>query len=166
MKWVKGLDSLLNKAESVLLILFLGVMVVLAFAQVVLRNVFSEGLLWGEILLRHLVLWIGFLGAALATSNERHINIDAFTRFLSPRVQKGIKVVTNVFAGFVCYLLLNAAVAFVWAEKESLNNVFGQIPAWYAEIIIPVGFGLIAFHFFVRAFVDAVDVVRGGERAA
>ncbi|MGB2867690.1 MAG: TRAP transporter small permease [Bacteroidota bacterium] len=165
MKWVKGLDSLLNKAESVLLILFLGTMIVLAFAQVVLRNVFSEGLLWGEILLRHLVLWIGFLGAALATSNDRHINIDAFTRFLAPRVRTGIKVVTNVFAGIVCYLLLKAAVAFVGAEKDSLNNVFGQIPAWYAEIIIPVGFGLLSFHFFVRALVDAMNVVRHEERA-
>lgn len=165
MNWVKRFDALLNKAESALLILLLGVMIVLAFAQVVLRNVFAEGLLWGEILLRHLVLWVGFLGAALAASNERHINIDAFTRFLAPRVQSGVKVATSIFAGVVCYLLMQASAAFVGAEREGHGNVFGQIPAWYAEMIIPVGFGLIGFHFVVRALLDGIDAVRGREQA-
>ena len=165
MKWLRDIDALFNKVESTLLIFFLSVMVVLAFVQVVLRNVFSEGLLWGEILLRHLVLWIGFLGAALATSSRRHINIDAFTRFLMPEVKIGIGVVTNLFAGVVCYFLLRASITFLQGEIDSHNKVFAQIPSWYVQIIIPAGFGLLAFHFLVRAALDASELIRGKERA-
>lgn len=154
MKLLQRIDSILNKVEGGLLITFLTLMMVLAFLQVVLRNAFSEGILWGDILTRHLVLWIGFLGAALATSNERHISIDAFTRFLSARARSMVKVVTNVFAAVICYFLLRASQTFVANEILDGRVVYGQIPSWYAQIIIPVGFGLLLIHFVLRAVIN------------
>ena len=62
MKWLRSFDSLLARAETVVLVAFLGSMVVLAFLQVVLRNVFGTGLIWADTLVRHLVLWAGFFG--------------------------------------------------------------------------------------------------------
>ena len=40
--------------------------------QVVLRQVFGGGILWCDTLLRHLVLWVGFLGAARAAGQHPH----------------------------------------------------------------------------------------------
>ena len=88
MKLLELLDRSFTRAEGWVLIGLLSVMVVLAFLQVILRNLFQEGFIWGDILLRHLVLWIGFVGASMATSQERHITIDALTRFLSDRVRR------------------------------------------------------------------------------
>lgn len=154
MKLLQRLDALLNKAEGALLILLLVVMLVLAFLQVVLRNFFSSGFLWADIVLRHLVLWIGFLGAALATSQERHISIDAITRFLSPRLKHAMHVVTNLFAAVVCYYLMTASITFIRSEVEAGTTVYADIPGWYAEVIIPVGFGLLMVHFAVRVAID------------
>jgi TRAP-type C4-dicarboxylate transport system permease small subunit len=151
MKVLNTLDGWLNKAESAVLIVLLLMMVLLAFAQVVLRNVFSAGLVWGDILLRHSVLWIGFLGGALGISNKRHINIDAFTHYMSPRLNSRFSVFTNLFGAGVCVFLTIAAIKFVANEISSGSFVYGQIPSWYAEIIIPVGFGLFVFHFIARA---------------
>src|SRR3989304_9672211 len=97
MKILLRLDTVLTRLEGTLLVVFLSIMLVLSFVQVVLRNAFSESLLWGDILLRHLVLWIGFFGAALATSQDRHINIDALTRFLTAKLKNAAKIVTNLF---------------------------------------------------------------------
>lgn len=150
MKILARVDDVLTRIEGVLLVLFLSVMIVLSFVQVVLRNGFSESLLWGDILLRHLVLWIGFIGAALATSRDRHISIDALTRFLTPRRKAAAKIVTNLFAATVCYFLFQASVTFVGNELADSSTVYGDIPSIYSQIIIPVGFGLIIIHFLIR----------------
>ena len=105
--------------------------------------------------MRHLVLWIGFLGAAIATSEERHINIDALRRFLSPRIRSAVDVVTDLFAAVVCFFLMSAARGFVESEKAAGRMIFQNIPTWYAQIIIPVGFGLLVIHFILRAMIRA-----------
>jgi len=151
MKILATIDRWLNKAESALLIVLLIFMVLLAFAQVVLRIVFSSGIIWGDIFLRHAVLWIGFLGGAIAISNKRHINIDALTHYMSPKTHSVFSVFTNLFGAAVCVLLAIASVNFIKDEISSGTFVYSQIPSWYAEIIIPVGFGLFVFHFLVRA---------------
>jgi TRAP-type C4-dicarboxylate transport system permease small subunit len=150
MKILLRFDAVLTRIEGALLVLFLSIMVVLSFVQVVLRNGFSESLLWGDILLRHLVLWIGFVGAALATSKDRHINIDAITRFLPPRFKTVSKIVTNLFAAVVCYFLFRASLVFLGNELSDSSTVVYDIPSVYSQIIIPVGFGLIILHFLVR----------------
>jgi TRAP-type C4-dicarboxylate transport system permease small subunit len=165
MSILKKIDSAFNKIEGALLILMLSTMVLVAFGQVMLRNVFHTGIQGADILLRHLVLWIGFLGAAIATSEERHINIDALRRFLAPRIRSAVDVLTDLFAAVICYYLMNAGRVFV--ENEMMDNrmVYQEIPAWYAQIIIPVGFGLLMFHFGLRAMIRANHAISKGGAA-
>lgn len=163
MRILKAIDKALTQAEGAILIVLLSVMVVMSFLQVVLRNLFSSGILWADILLRHILLWLGFLGAALATSENRHINIDALRRFFSPRLRSAVEVLTNLFAAVICYLLASASWRFVEGEIEGGQNLFGDVPAWYGSIIIPLGFSLLVVHFAIRAILRAGgDVVEGG----
>ena len=160
MKLIVSLDGWLKKAESALLILLFGVMMVLAFAQVVLREAFSEGFIWADILLRHLVLWIGFLGGALATSNSRHIHIDALAHYVSERTRSMLAILTNLFGAAVCVLLYQASITFIQGEVEARSVVFANIPAWYAQIIIPVGFGLHVVHFLLHSILNAATAMK------
>ena len=162
MKLLKTIDGVLNKIEGAILIILLLVMLLMAFGQVVLRNFFSGGIVWGDILLRHLVLWIGFLGAALATSGERHINIDILTRYLPERLRGAVAALSNVFAAVVCFLLFRASLTFLEFEIANHNTIFAEIPSWYAQIIIPVGYGLLTLHFIVRAILDAGKALQQG----
>ena len=74
-RWERA-DEVIDRVEQILLVILLSSMIVIAFFQIVLRNLFSTGLTWGDPLVRNLVLWIGFIGAALATREGKHINID------------------------------------------------------------------------------------------
>jgi TRAP-type C4-dicarboxylate transport system permease small subunit len=65
-RWER-VDEAIARVEQTLIVTFLGCMILLAFLQIVLRNYFTTGLDWGDQLLRNLVLWIGFIGATLAT---------------------------------------------------------------------------------------------------
>jgi TRAP-type C4-dicarboxylate transport system permease small subunit len=160
MKTIKKIDLILNKIEGAILIALLLIMLVMAFGQVVLRNFFSGGIVWGDILLRHLVLWIGFLGAALATSGERHLNIDVLTRYLPERLKGAVATIADIFAAIVCYLLFRASLTFMEFEVASKHMVYGEIPSWFAEIIIPAGYCLLMFHFSIRAILDADKALR------
>jgi TRAP-type C4-dicarboxylate transport system permease small subunit len=151
MKFLEALNTWIARFETVLIVIILTVMVMLSFLQVLLRNFFDEGLLWGDILLRHLVLWVGFLGASLATRDEKHISIDLFGRLLKKRGKNVANLVTNLFSVFIGYLLTDASWYFVMDEKAMGTTIFNQIPVWYFQIIIPVGFGLITFRFLINA---------------
>ncbi len=144
---VGALKRLLEKAETIFLVLFLSIMLVFAFAQVILRDVFNTGLLWGDPLVREMVLWAGFVGAALAAGQERHISIDALTKFLSPRIKHVAAVLTNAFGAVVCWYLGRAAWGFMLEEKLNGGDMFLSLPSWVGLIIIPIGYWLITLHF-------------------
>jgi len=162
MKVLLAVDRALSRVEGWILIALLSVMVLLSFVQVVLRNVFHEGIIWADILLRHIVLWIGFLGAAIATSEDRHISIDAFARFLPDRVCHAASAITHLFAAAVCGILAHASLTFIHNDLASGSEFLPGIPAWYSEIIIPVGFVLLALHFVIRACVKVAAAAGRG----
>jgi len=167
MKVIEKLNSWIEKTETIVLVSVLFFMVIFAFLQVLLRNIFNEGILWGDILLRHLVLWVGFIGASLATREQKHINIDLFGRFVSEKGKKVVRLVTNLFSVFICYVLANASWTFVQDEKMVGTEIFSDIPAWYFQTIIPIGFFLMAFRFLILSIDNVVDLIRarkGGDK--
>lgn len=144
------LDSGLYYLENSIILVTLGSMVILSFLQVLLRNFFDTGLLWGDILLRHLVLWVGFVGASLATREEKHINVDILTKLISPRIVPFIKFCVHLFAILICSVLAKASWIFLTFEIEAGTVIFLNIPAWYIQIILPIGFALIGFRFLLK----------------
>jgi TRAP-type C4-dicarboxylate transport system permease small subunit len=156
MKLLRTLTASLVRIETVLLVVFLSLMGILAFAQVILRNVFGTGILWGDPMVRQMVLWSGFMGAALATSEDRHISVDAFTKYLSAHTNQTIKIITSLAAAVVSLFLAQAAWEFVLAEKESGGEIFLGISSWVGLTIIPAGYMLITIHFLIQAIEVAV----------
>ncbi|MDD8018576.1 MAG: TRAP transporter small permease [Bacteroidota bacterium] len=161
MNVLKFVDRWLEKISGWMLVFFLGVMIVMAFGQVVLRNFFHTGIEWGDIFLRHLVLWVGFFGAVIATGERRHLKIEFLTKLVRPKVRKIFFVITNLFAGFICYLLMQAAIAFVNLEGESGSTLILNLPTTYFIIIIPIGYAIVSFRFVVHAIQWIEEIVKG-----
>lgn len=155
-KVLSAIDVGLSYVENSLIILILGVMVILAFLQVLLRNFFDTGILWGDIFLRHLVLWVGFIGASLATREEKHINIDVLTRIISKRYIPYVKMIIDLVSVIICILLAHAGYKFLMDEIKYETILFENIPSWYFELIIPVGFALMAFRFLLKIIEQAM----------
>jgi len=122
--------------------------------------------MWGDIFLRHLVLWVGFLGASLATRDEKHINIDLFTRFVPDRWRSIPNIIINLFSAVICWYLTEAAYTFVNDEKTYETIAFNDIPAWYLQVIIPIGFLLMAFRFLLLAIKNTTLLINPPQDAA
>ena len=138
---------LIDKLEDGLLILILSIMIILAVYQIISRNLFSEGLVWIDPLLRMSVLWIGLAGAIVATRSDKHIRIDVFVKYLPRKIHPYVKRIVYLFAVFICVLIGWHAARFVYSEYEYSTMAFGNIPAWVTAIIIPISFFLIAFRY-------------------
>jgi TRAP-type C4-dicarboxylate transport system permease small subunit len=141
-------DHLVRMEEAVLVILMLG-MITLAVAQIVLRNTISSGLVWGETVVRILVLWTALIGATLASRSGQHISMDLAGRYLPPRMQQLAKIVTDLFAAAVCAVVTWFSAGFVRSEYASGTTVFGDFPSWPGTVIIPIAFGVIALRYFL-----------------
>ncbi|OGP91622.1 MAG: hypothetical protein A2156_15225 [Deltaproteobacteria bacterium RBG_16_48_10] len=149
-RWEK-LDETIDRIEQVLLVIFLSTMMLLAFLQIFLRNVFTTGLTWGDMLLRNLVLWIGFIGATLATREGKHINIDIISRSLPPLGKAFMEFGIHLFSFFICGLLTYASLKFIKNEAQMGVATLLGIPTWILEIILPLTFSLMAFRFALRS---------------
>jgi TRAP-type C4-dicarboxylate transport system permease small subunit len=150
-RWER-VDEAIERVEQTLIVTFLGFMILIAFLQIVLRNFFFTGLDWGDQLLRNLVLWIGFIGATLATREGKHINIDVVSRWLPSLGKNVVTLIIHLFSFFVCCGLTYAALKFIKNEAQMGNMTFLNIPAWVPEMILPMTFGLMTFRFGLRAF--------------
>jgi TRAP-type C4-dicarboxylate transport system permease small subunit len=141
----------LHRLEDGLLVLLMAGLLIVAFAQILLRNLFSVALPWADPLMRHLVLWAGFSGALIAARLDRHIAIDALSRFFSPRQRCLAGFITHLFSAFVCLVLAWTAIQFLSDERASGTRAFFDLPTWQLQLVFPLSFGLLAVRFAHRA---------------
>ncbi len=150
-----------NLMEDGLLIGLLALMIVLAAAQIVMRNLLGTGFAGSDQLLRLLVLWVGLLGAVAASRDDKQINIDVLSRFLSARARSGVRVLIDLFTAAVSLVIAWHAGRFVHSEYIAGSVAFVSVPAWLAELILPLAFGLIALRYLLFVFSHLRSFLRG-----
>lgn len=151
MKFWERLDEAIGRLEKSLMVIFLGLMIVAAFAQIALRNFVGVGLPWSESLVRYLVLWVGFIGASLAAREGRHITIEVIKLRPSAGGRRYLAAVSQLCAVVVCTLMTWAAVKFVRDDAEIGTRTFFDLPTWVLETIIPATFAIMSLRFLLRA---------------
>ncbi|MBA4367979.1 MAG: TRAP transporter small permease [Desulfobacterium sp.] len=136
------------KIEGFFLSACLAMMVIMVLLQIFLRNFFSSGIAGGDAIVRHLLLWVGFLGAGLATRGGMHIRVDIASKILSQKGMRVANVFTDFFSVIVGCFLVYASFSFVKLEYQSADKLlFMHLPIWAMESIIPIGFLIITLRF-------------------
>jgi TRAP-type C4-dicarboxylate transport system permease small subunit len=159
MKFWYLLDEKISRVEQALIAALLTVMILLAFSQIVLRNFFSTGIDWSDSLVRYLVVWVGFIGAAIAVREGKHITIDILSRWVSGSGSRIIQSASQFISAVICGLLSWAAVKFVIFEGQMGSTTFGELPEWVPELIIPVTFGLMTLRYTLRLLNDLTQSI-------
>jgi len=149
-------------AEDAFLVTILSSMILLAAGQIVLRNLFNVGFIWGDEALRLMVLWIAVAGAVAASRNDKHITIDVLDRFLPGRIKSAKNVLIHGFTAVISGILTWYSLQFVRTSYEFADVLLGGIPAWLLQLILPVGFGLIAYRYALFVIRDAHGLLRPG----
>ena len=118
-----------------------------------LSHVVPKDMSWGSVYVQNGTLWIGFLGAILAAAGGKHLGL-ATTNFM-PRgkLRDVCETFTTTVVAIVSLVLAYASARMVSADRLSGDSDLlpGGIPGWYAELIMPVGFAVIAARTVWRA---------------
>jgi TRAP-type C4-dicarboxylate transport system permease small subunit len=146
-----GAARWLERIETGLIAVLVLAMVVLAGAQIVLRNFFDSGLAWADPLLRAMVLWAAMLGALAAARDDKHIGIDFVAHFVHGRTRRVLRAISLLFAAGIAAGMAWYGVGLVGLDYGGTNAIAG-IPNWCIEAIIPAGFALMALRLALRAF--------------
>jgi len=141
------LISILHKIEDALLVSLLMLMIGLAVFQIVLRNGFDAGLVWADPLVRVLVLWLGLIGAMVASRTDNHISIDIVSKYLCARLKRVTTLLVYLFTTLVCALMTWHSARFVIMEKADGMLAFFSVPIWICELVIPFAFGIITIRY-------------------
>lgn len=145
----RWLEQALTRVELGAALLAFAAMLSLSVADIIGRNLFNATLPGGDLVLRHLVLWVALPGAALAVAAQRHLHLDPANLASRPRWQAWTAIPFNLAAAFVCALLTHAAWAY-WQDEWQHQSDEAVWLAWMG-LILPLAFGLLALHFLLRA---------------
>jgi C4-dicarboxylate transporter DctM subunit len=123
---------------------------VLPLAEIVLRRFAGIGISGSTAMVQHLTLIISMLGAAVAARESRLLSL-ATTTFLSGRLREIAGIVSGAIAAATTAVLAVASLQFVASERAGAKVLAYGIPVWVIQLVLPLGFALIAIRLIVRS---------------
>lgn len=138
--------------EDSLLVFMLLTMILIAFAQIILRNFFDGGIVWGDSLVRVLVIWVALAGAMVAGRKNAHISIDLLSPWLHGGFLRFTRSISALFTAVVCGIMLYYSLEFVESERLDGSIAFAGISTWVCESIIPIAFAVLTLRFTLSFF--------------
>lgn len=133
--------------ERLAVTILLVAMIVLPAASTLARRFLGRELPGASVLAQHITLWIGFLGAALATATGRHLALATIDLFPAGRPRRAAAFLGQAVSAAACALLAWASAKLVQVEWEGFGQVaFGIRVAW-SQLVMPIGFGVMALRF-------------------
>ena len=141
--------------EKTLASISLLLLLILSISQVVLRNIFELGFSDIDVVARHLVLFITFMGAALISEGNRHIKIDCVTSAFSDAKKQKLKSPLLFISTIISFIFLYYSIVF-WLDEYQYAPDNEQL-ALYMALILPAGFLTLSIHFFLLALTHHLD---------
>lgn len=153
------LCDVVEKSIKVLMAALIAAMVVLIGSQVGFRYVLNEPLAWTEEVARHLMIWAGLLGAAVAYRHKGHLGMDILVMHLSKPWRRGVEMILQVLSiGFFGILVIHGIFLVERTMRQFSSAI--RIPMGYIYASIPAGAALIllfAMERIVRVWSDQED---------
>ncbi len=135
---VLALNRILSRLVELLVFAVFLVMVLVVFGQVVLRYLFDVSIPWGAELSQYGMVWLCFLGAALAVKERDHMRVDYFINLLPRSFLPFIHVLLNIILfAFVVYLSYSS-IPITRAFMQDITPGLG-IPYGLVSLAMPVG---------------------------
>lgn len=155
MQVLRSIRERLVQVETGLAAGSLLLLLLLALAQILARNLYDAGIPEADTLTRYLVLYVTFFGAALAVDRDRHIKIDVCCAFLSDKVLRRLYRPMRLLAAIICGLFADAAIRY-WLDEWAYAPDH-ELWLVLVGLVIPVGFCLLTLQFGLAALLGQDD---------
>ena len=144
--WWSGLRT----GENLFIALCLAAMVIIPLLEMALRS--TKIVLRGSSAIQcHLTLFVCMLGGAIAAREGRLLSLSTVTAFLKARAKPAAQLFSGTVGAAFTAILFVASLRFVLQEKAAGNILAYGVPIWWAEVILPLGFAVIALRLLWHA---------------
>ncbi len=134
-----------------MLTLLLLAMIVLPAASSLSRRLWDRELPGASQLAQHITLWVGFLGAMLATITGRHLALGTLDVVPAGWPRRAAAFLGQAVSAATCALLAWASYRLVQVQWTGLGRVALGIREAWSELVMPIGFAIMALRFAWRA---------------
>ncbi len=133
------------KLLKALIALFLAIMVVLVFGNVVLRYGFNSGITVSEEVSRWLFVWLTFLGAIVAMREHGHLGVDSLVKHLPGWAKRACLIVSQILMLYATWLLAEGSWQQTLINWDVAAPASGLSTGWFygVGIVFGVSTGLI-----------------------
>lgn len=145
------MTRLAARIEDAVSAIALTAMAVIPILEIVLRRTTGSGIPGAGPIVQHLVLWVGFLGAAIAARDGKLLALASGTFIPEGRWRRAADIFSAAVASCMAALLTRGGVELFLIEREGTATIGAGIPTWVAQIGLPLGFALIALRLVWRA---------------
>ncbi|MBS1272022.1 MAG: C4-dicarboxylate TRAP transporter large permease protein DctM [Candidatus Marinimicrobia bacterium] len=144
------INAVLEGIESWFSYLLLILLIVLPLGEIFARNVLDTSMPGAVLVVQHLTLWIGIAGATLAARYDRLLSFTLGVQFFEEdsKLAHTAKFIACTVGAAVSLGLAKASFDLVRSEFAYPTYIMSGLPSWVAEIVMPVGFTIIAFRLF------------------
>jgi len=141
----------ISTATGIFSAVLMGMMAFIVVYEVVMRYIFRHPTGWTIEFVPFMILWGGFVGAALTLKQDRHIRVDLLIRYLSPKAQTIMHVVTGTIGIAFCSVLFVEGLKMVIQTKELGTRTSGtfELPIFIPQLCVPIGAALLFLQFLV-----------------
>ena len=139
---------------SFVMVVFLALMVVMVFGNVVLRYGFNSGITVSEELSRWLFVWMTFLGSLVAVRNHAHLGTDSLVARLPVRGKKICLGLSHLLMLYLCWLMFQGSwqqTVINWSTTSAVMEI--SMGYFYASGVF---FAVVAALFILNDFVRLV----------
>ena len=149
------LDKITLTTASILLVLI----AVIVNWGVFCRYVLFAPLPWSEQIPKYAMIYMGFLGASVGISRNRHIGFDILVTRLPSMIRKLIIIAGRILILFFLVMMTIYGVSFALAVGFSSNAPMLPIPMFYLFLAVPIGGVFMILQAAIRLVLDVISLI-------
>jgi TRAP-type C4-dicarboxylate transport system permease small subunit len=135
---MERLSAGLNRVCELGLILFLSIMSIVVFLEVIFRYIFNLPLFWIEEFARYCLVWASLLGAAVALRKGEHIAVTFFMDHFAQGLRRAMILVAQVSICCILAVILWGGVNLVLVTSKQISPAL-RIPMAIPYLALPFG---------------------------
>lgn len=127
----------IEKVLRFMLSVFMVVLVLVVFSNVMSRYFLESAIAWSEELARFLLIWVVFIGAILAYIKDEHLGLDILVTSLPYKAGRVVLIIANLLVIFALSLVTKGGYSIAMSYMDWLSPAL-EVPYGYIFIIVPV----------------------------
>ena len=144
----------IRRFENTLTICVFSILTVFPAIEIFTRILGRPGIPASPILVQHMTLWIGFIGAVLATRQNKLLSLTRVPLFSSDKVFTTGRWIAKNISFVIIGALFWGSISLVMIEYDYPIQISPGVYRWFIQLIMPAGFLLIAFQIFLKSSKD------------